>query len=60
MEDRADQITKQVRIISDFNLKIAELVKSASPTDLIEILGDQRSLISAKHNNQNQNGRLIE
>ena len=42
--------------VDEFNKKVAELIKQSSPEEIAEILKAEESLITALHNNNNQNG----
>ncbi len=39
--------------VTEFNEKIASLIKDASPADLVGILKDERSLLLSHQNNNN-------
>ena len=43
--------------VKQFNEKVAELIKESSPDEIAEILRTEESMISALHNNNNQNSR---
>ena len=40
--------------IKAFNTKVASLIKEASPDDLVHILKNEKSLVAAGNQNQNQ------
>ncbi|CAO4140866.1 hypothetical protein [Methylorubrum aminovorans] len=39
--------------VREFNQKVADLIKTASPADLVGILKDEKSILAAHQNNNN-------